>query len=230
VRADGTERAALDEGHAVNDRDGAGPVVAVLDYGMGNLRSVARALEHAGATPHVTADPDTAAGAEGLVVPGVGAFGACVRNLRAAGLEAVVRDAIHAGRPVLGVCVGMQILFESSDEDDAEGLGILSGRVRRLPPTVKVPHIGWNEVEWSAPGHPFAAAVPSGTRFYFVHSYAPDPAPDVTVGEAEHGRRFAAAVAQGSLFATQFHPEKSGDAGLALYGAFVDRVRAGAAA
>ena len=193
--------------------------IAVLDYGMGNLRSVARAIEHVGGTPEVTGDPDTALGASALVVPGVGHVGACLRNLRERGLDTVVETFAESGRPVFGVCVGMQVLFESSEEDPDPGLGLFPGPSRRLPDDVKVPHMGWNTVEWLAP-HPYTRDVPSGTRFYFVHSYAPDVGPD-TIGATEHGRPFSAAVARGNVFATQFHPEKSGEPGLQLYEAFV---------
>lgn len=196
------------------------PRIGVLDYGMGNLRSVARALERVGAAVEVTDDPDVVGAADGLVVPGVGAFGACMRNLSSRGLEGPLRAFVAGGRPVFGVCLGMQVLFERSEEDPEPGLGLLPGACRRLPSTVKVPHMGWNEVRWARP-HPYAAGIPDGTRFYFVHSYAPDVADGVTVGVAEHGRPFAAAVARGNVFATQFHPEKSGEPGLALYEAFV---------
>jgi len=193
--------------------------IAVLDYGMGNLRSVARAIEHVGGTPEVTGDPDTALGASALVVPGVGHVGACLRNLRERGLDTVVETFAESGRPVFGVCVGMQVLFDASEEDPDPGLGLFAGGSRRLPDDVKVPHMGWNTVEWLAP-HPYIRDVPSGTRFYFVHSYAPDVGPD-TIGATEHGRPFSAAVARGNVFATQFHPEKSGEPGLQLYEAFV---------
>jgi glutamine amidotransferase len=193
--------------------------IAVLDYGMGNLRSVARALEHVGAKPEVTGDPAVALGASALVVPGVGHFGACMRNLRERGLADVVIAFASSGRPVFGVCVGMQVLFDASEEDPDPGLGLLGGGSRRLPKDVKVPHMGWNTVEWLAP-HPYTRDVPSGTRFYFVHSFAPDVGPDA-IGTTEHGRRFAATVARENLFATQFHPEKSGEPGLQLYESFV---------
>lgn len=193
--------------------------IAVLDYGMGNLRSVARAIEHVGGTPEVTDDARTALGADGLVVPGVGHFGACMRNLRERGLDAVVTGFAASGRPTFGVCVGMQILFEGSEEDPAYGLGLFAGASRRLPAGVKVPHMGWNTVEWTRP-HPFIRDVPPDARFYFVHSFAPDP-DEAAVGVTEHGRPFAAAVARGNVFATQFHPERSGEAGLQLYESFV---------
>jgi glutamine amidotransferase len=194
--------------------------IAILDYGMGNLRSVARAIEHVGGKPDVTDDAETALGADGLVVPGVGHFGACMRNLRERGLDRVVTGFAAGGRPLFAVCVGLQILLEGSEEDPDPGLGLLEGRSRRLPADVKVPHMGWNAVRWTEP-HPFVRDVPTGTRFYFVHSFAPDISPGTTVGATEHGRPFAAAVASANVFATQFHPEKSGEPGLRLYEAFV---------
>jgi imidazole glycerol-phosphate synthase subunit HisH len=202
--------------------------IAVLDYGMGNLRSVARAIAHVGGEPAVTADAAAALEADGLVVPGVGHFGACMRNLRDRGLDAVVKEFVAGGRPVFGVCVGMQILFEGSEEaPDVPGLGVFEGISRRLGAgNVKVPHMGWNTVTWThGAGHPYALDVPN-TWFYFVHSYAPPARPDV-IGMATYGESLiAAAVANDNVFATQFHPEKSGDAGLALYEAFVREVRA----
>jgi glutamine amidotransferase len=199
--------------------------IAILDYGMGNLRSVRRAVERVGGSAVVTSAPDEAARADAAIVPGVGAFGACMRGLHETGLDAVVRELAVDERPVLGVCLGMQVLFESSEEDDDPGLGLVPGVVRRLEamPDVKVPHMGWNEVRWTA-DHPLTRGIPSGTRFYFVHSYAPDVVPGLTVGATTHGREFTSAVAAGSVFATQFHPERSGDAGLALYEAFVKEI------
>jgi glutamine amidotransferase len=195
--------------------------IAIPDYGMGNLRSVARAIEHVGGEPLVTDDPATALEAAGLVVPGVGHFGACMANLRERGLDAVVKEFAASGRPVFGVCVGMQVLFEGSEEaPEVPGLGLFEGVSRRLPEGVKVPHMGWNSVRWTE-SHPYVRDVPTGTRFYFVHSYAPDPEVSTTVGAAEHGRPFAAAAAKENVFATQFHPEKSGHWGLRLYEAFV---------
>jgi imidazole glycerol-phosphate synthase subunit HisH len=210
------------------------PEIAVLDYGSGNLHSVSRALAHAGGEPVVTRDPARVAGAEALVIPGVGHFGHCVRAIRSLGLDDAILDAIGRGTAVFGVCVGMQVLLERSEEDDEAGLGVLTGGsrglqanapsdVRRdLPRDVKVPHIGWNEVAW-ARAHPYVDGIADGTRFYFVHSYAPDETGE-TVGVTEHGRPFAAAAARENVFATQFHPEKSGEAGLAIYANFVKAV------
>ena len=198
--------------------------VAVLDYGSGNLHSVSRALAHVGADVRVVDQPEDVAG-DAVLIPGVGHFGQCARALRAAGFEGPIRSAVSDGRPVIGVCVGMQILFEASEEDDEPGLGILQGIVRRLPETARVPHMGWNTVSWAGRRHPFVADIPDQTSFYFVHSYAPDLGADA-VGATEHGRTFAAVVARGGVFATQFHPEKSGDAGLELYANIVREVAA----
>jgi len=199
-------------------------MVAVLDYGSGNLHSVSRALAHVGADVRVVDQPEDVTG-DAVLIPGVGHFGQCARALRAAGFEAPIRSAVSDGRPVIGVCVGMQILFEASEEDDEPGLGILPGVVRRLPETVRVPHMGWNTVSWAGRRHPFVADIPDQTSFYFVHSYAPDLGADA-VGATEHGRTFAAVVARDTVFATQFHPEKSGDAGLQLYANIVREVAA----
>jgi imidazole glycerol-phosphate synthase subunit HisH len=194
--------------------------IAILDYGTGNLHSVARAVERVGGLAEVTGDPKAIARADALVVPGVGHFGACMRALALRGLDREIREAAAGGRPVFGVCLGMQILFERSDEDPEGGLGILAGGSRRLPPEVKIPHMGWNDVAW-IDSHPYVAGLPAGTRFYFVHSFAVDVAPGTTVGVCEYGRTFSAVVARDGVFATQFHPEKSGEAGLAIYEAFV---------
>jgi imidazole glycerol-phosphate synthase subunit HisH len=198
--------------------------VTVLDYGSGNLHSVSRALAHVGADVRVVDRAEDVAG-DAVLIPGVGHFGQCARALRGAGFEGPIRAAVDAGRPVIGVCVGMQILFEASEEDDEPGLGILPGVVRRLPMAVRVPHMGWNTVAWAGRRHPFVADIPDQTSFYFVHSYAPDLGADV-VGATEHGRTFAAVVARDTVFATQFHPEKSGDAGLQLYANIVREVAA----
>jgi glutamine amidotransferase len=201
--------------------------VVVFDYGSGNVRSAVRALEHVGAEVELTGDRASALAADGLFVPGVGNFHACMAGLRAADGPLVIETRLAGGRPVLGVCVGMQVMFDGSDEpaaDRQEGLGEWPGTVSRLRAEV-VPHMGWSEVE-VADGSRLFAGVES-ERFYFVHSYAvPDwtlepptgafaaVAPKVTW--ADHGGRFVAAVENGPLAATQFHPEKSGDAGLAL--------------
>lgn len=192
------------------------PAVAVLDFGMGNLRSVAKALERAGADVSLT--HDVPARAAGLVVPGQGAFGTCVTALGPRMRDVV--SWIADGRPYLGICLGLQVLFERSEESDAPGPGVLAGKVRRLPESVKVPHIGWNEVSIRAPA-PIFAGIADGTRFYFVHSYYPDPAEDVVAATTEYGVEFCCAAWRDNVVATQFHPEKSGDAGLHLLANFV---------
>lgn len=191
------------------------PRISILDYGMGNLRSVAKAVDRAGGEPVTTSDPRDATRAAAMVVPGVGAFGACMAGLREHGLDRGIREFAETGRPLLGVCLGMQVLFDRSEEGDVEGLGILRGDVVRLPGDVKVPHMGWNDVAWTG-SHDLADGL-NGSTFYFVHSYACVPEDDVTVGETEYGIRFAAAVGSGNLFGTQFHPEKSGNAGVGIY-------------
>jgi glutamine amidotransferase len=195
--------------------------VVVLDYGSGNLRSAQRALQRAGAETTVTADLDAAARADGLVVPGVGAYAACMAGVDALGAGPVVADRIRDGRPVLGICVGMQIMFAAGEEHGVttKGLGLLPGTVGRLDAPV-VPHMGWNEVAWPA-GTRLGAGVAPGTRFYFVHSYAALPGPPlddagVAVAVSTHGVDFVAATEHGPLWTTQFHPEKSGDAGATL--------------
>jgi glutamine amidotransferase len=197
-------------------------VIAILDYGMGNLRSVLRAVTHVGGDGEITGDADAVAKADALVVPGVGHFGACIRNLHDRGLADAVRTFAGTGRPLFGVCLGMQVLFERSEEDPAQGVGLVAGGSRKLPASVRVPHMGWNSVDWLEP-HPYTRGIPSGTPFYFAHSFAA-PVAATTVGATEYGALFSAAVAKDSLFATQFHPEKSGQAGLALYEAFVKEV------
>jgi imidazole glycerol-phosphate synthase subunit HisH len=199
--------------------------IAVCDYGSGNLHSVARALTHVGADVRVVTSREEIGDADAIVVPGVGHFGQCVRAVRDAGFDNAILEAVDRDRPVIGVCVGMQILFEASDEDDEAGLAVLPGRVRRLPPAERVPHMGWNTVAWAGRRHPFTAGIDDGSSFYFVHSYATDLGA-LTVGATEHGRPFSAVVARGSVFATQFHPEKSGETGLALYANIVREVAA----
>lgn len=193
--------------------------VVVADLGSGNLRSVEKALAAVGAQVQVSADPDAIAAADRLVVPGQGAFGACAVALNQAGsaLRQALKAFLATGRPYFGICIGMQLLFETSEENpDAQGLGVLPGRVRRFPdrPGLKIPHMGWNQTR-RGPAAP--DGVPDGDFFYFVHSYYPDPArPEDVALTSEHGAPFCAAVARDGLFATQFHPEKSQAAGLAL--------------
>ena len=199
--------------------------VVVLDYGSGNLRSAQRALQRVGADVEVTADLDKAAAADGLVVPGVGAFEACMSGLRGINGEQAIADRVAAGRPVLGVCVGMQILFARGVEFGVEstGCGQWPGAVTRLEAPV-IPHMGWNVVS-AAPGSALFKGLDAGARFYFVHSYAAqrwDGGADALLTWATHGVPFLAAVEDGPLAATQFHPEKSGDAGAAILSNWVE--------
>lgn len=193
--------------------------IAVVDYGSGNLHSVSRAIARVGGRALVTRDAEEIAGADALVIPGVGHFGACMRAICHHGMDAAIEGFRSTGRPVFGVCVGMQVLFEGSEEDTEPGLGILPGRVTRLAGDVKVPHMGWNTTSFTAP-NPLFAGLPDDTRFYFVHSFAPSP-DEHTVATTTYGGTFAAAVARDNVFATQFHPEKSGEAGLQVYERFV---------
>ena len=199
--------------------------IAVVDYGMGNLRSVAKAVEHVAAGQRVVITAVVAA-AERVVVPGQGAMADCMHQLAACGLrEAVVAAA--AEKPFLGICIGLQMLFEHSEEGDTDGLGLLPGRVRRFPAArtvavgLKVPHMGWNEVMQSRP-HPLWQGIADGSRFYFVHSYFVEPAqPALEAASTGYGLPFTSAVARANIFATQFHPEKSAHAGLQLLANFI---------
>jgi len=201
--------------------------VVVFDYGSGNIRSAERALARAGAAVTVTADPDAALAADGLVLPGVGAFAACMAQLSAVDGPAVLRKRLAQRLPVLGICVGMQVLFEAGEEHGVHtaGLGLLPGTVRRLPAPV-LPHMGWNVVA-PPPGSVLFRGV-ERERFYFVHSYAATHTEGL-VTTAQHGERFVAAVEAGPLAATQFHPEKSGDAGARLLANWLGTLRRGQA-
>jgi glutamine amidotransferase len=202
-----------------------GPRIAVVDYGIGNLRSAEKALQHLNADAALTSDRRAIESADAVVLPGVGAFGACMQALRSAGLEGATKAAATDGRPFLGICIGMQMLFDGSDESpDGAGLGIISGRVTLLPRTVRLPQMGWNTLDVVA-GSRLGADLPEPAWLYFVHSYAPEPDdPLVVAAWCDYGRRFAAAVERGPVWATQFHPEKSGAAGLRMLANFVDAV------
>ncbi|BBY35694.1 imidazole glycerol phosphate synthase subunit HisH [Mycolicibacter minnesotensis] len=201
------------------------PSVVILDYGSGNLRSAQRALQRVGAEVEVTADPEVAANADGLLVPGVGAYEACMRGLREVNGDKIIAQRVEAGRPVLGVCVGMQIMFAHGVEFgvDTVGCGQWPGAVTRLEAPV-IPHMGWNVVA-AAPGSTLFSGLDADTRFYFVHSYAAqrwEGRPEALVTWATHQVPFVAAVEDGPLAATQFHPEKSGDAGATLLSNWVE--------
>jgi glutamine amidotransferase len=191
-------------------------MIAVVDYGMGNRRSVEKALEHVGARPRITADHDTIRAADGVILPGVGAFPQAMRNIRAAGLDAVIRERADAGAPVLGLCLGMQLLFETSEEHEgAAGLGLLPGSVTALR-APKIPHIGWNLVGFERPSA-LTEGLGDAAAFYHVHSLACRPAePGDVVGRGEYGERFVSVVERGNVMGVQFHPEKSSRDGLAL--------------
>jgi len=207
------------------------PIIAVIDNGVCNLRSVTKAVEAAGGVPQVVTAPAQMGEADGLILPGVGALADCVEALRRTGLDETVRTWIGENRPFLGVCLGMQALFDFSEEADTPGLGIFPGRVVRfrLPAELKVPHMGWNTVRFTQPLSPLAAGLlPEGEAFYFVHSYHVVPRDRALVlAECDYGGPFTAAIARGRCFATQFHPEKSQTKGLQIYRNFIG-VAAGA--
>ncbi len=207
------------------------PTIAVIDNGVCNLRSVTKAVEAAGGLPRVVTAPAQVGEADGLILPGVGALADCVEALRRTGLDETVRAWIGEDRPFLGVCLGLQALFEFSEVADTPGLGIFPGRVVRfqVPRELKVPHMGWNTVRFVQPGSPLAAGLkPEGEAFYFVHSYYAVPRDRTLVlAECDYGAPFTAAIARGRCFATQFHPEKSQAKGLQIYRNFVG-VSAGA--
>ena len=198
-------------------------MIAIVDYDAGNLRSVSKALERLGHPHVITASAHELLRSDGVILPGVGAAGAAMRNLKDRDLVAPLKDVVAAGIPFLGVCLGLQMLMDGSDEDGGvECLGIIPGRVRRLPggPGLKVPQMGWNAVGFRQ-RHPRLAGIADGSYFYFVHSYYVEPRdPGSVVGVTEHGLPFASIVARDNVLATQFHPEKSADDGLKIYDSF----------
>lgn len=197
-------------------------VIAVIDYGAGNLRSVVNAITKLGYEPKVTAEPRDVLDAQAVILPGVGAAPDAVSNLEKSGLVGPIRHVINEDRPFLGVCLGLQVLFTGTEEGGwHECLGIIQGRVRKLPPGLKIPHMGWNQVKQKM-SHPVFEGVPDEANFYFVHSYYADPEDKALVaGETDYGIPFCSAIARGNLVATQFHPERSGDAGLKIYDNFI---------
>jgi glutamine amidotransferase len=198
-------------------------LIAVLDYEIGNLRSAQKALEHLGADARLTADPGLIREAAGVVLPGVGAFGRCMEAVRRTGIDALAHEAVERGTPFLGICIGMQLLFEASEESlGATGLGLLPGTVRLLPDHVKRPQMQWNLLERR--GDPeLLRLAPDPAWAYFVHSFAADTDDDIVTATCDYGGPVVAAVARGPVWATQFHPEKSGRTGLAALEAFVAR-------
>jgi len=195
--------------------------IAILDYGMGNLRSVEKALEHVGVTAHVTSDAEEVRAADGVILPGVGAFPRAMERVRELGLDELAFERRDAGVPILGICLGLQLLFESSSElGGGTGLAMLPGPVDALDaPGLKVPHIGWAPVRWERDSR-LTEGIPSETPFYFVHSFAPEPSEGDLLGSAEYGTRFACAGERDNVFGVQFHPEKSSAAGLRLLSNF----------
>lgn len=192
-------------------------MIAIIDYGMGNLRSVLKGFENVGCAAVVVDDPEAVDRAAGIVLPGVGAFAGAMRSLRETGMAEAVYRAVEAGKPFLGICLGQQLLFECSEEFGlTKGLGILPGTVRRLPQGLKVPHMGWNEIIIRR-RVPLLDGIPGDARFYFVHSYCVDSAdPDAVVAQTEYGVRFASIVGRENVFGIQFHPEKSSRMGLRI--------------
>jgi glutamine amidotransferase len=209
-------------------KDGAMPVIAVVDYDMGNLHSVCKGLENAGATPQIAEDADTIARADAVLLPGVGAFDPAIQHLRSRDLVGVVKEAIASGKPFLGVCLGLQILFDGSEEGKEPGLGIIPGTVRRFrsEPGLTVPHMGWNQLDFTQPEIPLWQNLPAHPWVYFVHSYYVDPIdPEVRAATVTHGSQtVTAAIARDNLMAVQFHPEKSSDLGLQILSNFVTLV------
>ena len=202
---------------------GAGASPAVIDAGVGNLGNLARALAAVGSEPRITRDPQAVARSRTLVLPGVGAFRPPRETLRGE-LEDALRSALAEGAYLLGICVGFQLFFEGSDEHGlTDGLGLLPGRVERLPQEVPVPHIGWNRLRVEQEGHPLLSGVADGAHVYFVHGYAPASVPEeVVLASTLHGRRFPAVVGRGRVMGTQFHPEKSGETGLSILASFLE--------
>jgi len=195
--------------------------IAILDYGVGNLRSVEKALEHVGATATISAEPAEVQAADGVILPGVGAFPKAMERIRERGLDELIAERQGAGTPILGICLGLQLLFGSTTElGGGVGLGLLEGEVAELDaPGLKIPHIGWSPVSWEKESR-LTEGIESGTPFYLVHSFAPRPSADDLLGSAAYGSSFACAAERGNVFGVQFHPEKSSAAGLRLLANF----------
>lgn len=204
------------------------PTIAVIDYDMGNLHSVCKGLEKTGATPKITDSPIEIEQADAVILPGVGSFDPAVQHLRSRHLETPIKQVIASGKPFLGICLGLQILFESSEEGREPGLGILAGKVRRFKsePGLTIPQMGWNQLQFTQPNHPLWSEIPSQPWVYFVHSYYVDPTDSqVIAATVTHGHQtVTAAVGQNNLMAVQFHPEKSSTLGLQILSNFVSKV------
>ena len=201
-------------------------MIAIVDYGLGNLGSVIKAFRRVGAASVLSGDPGTLERADALVLPGDGAFGATMAEIARRGLATVIRATVAAGRPLLGICIGMQVLFEESEEHGRHaGLGLLPGRVRRFTGALPVPHMGWNGLHWRRP-HALLEGLVPGDHVYFVHSYFCDAPEEVTLASSDYGREFPAVVARGALLGVQFHPEKSQAKGLRMVENFVRLVEA----
>jgi glutamine amidotransferase len=200
--------------------------IAIADYGIGNLGSVTKAFRRAGANVLLTGEPEALRRADALVLPGDGAFAATMAEVERRGLVPVLREAVAAGKPLLGICIGMQLLFDESEEHGVHrGLGLLPGRVRRFEGELPVPHMGWNALR-ARRAHPLVDAVPDGSYVYFVHSYYCDAPEDVVLASSDYGREFAAVVGRGAVLGVQFHPEKSQEVGLRMVESFVGIVDA----
>ncbi|MHB8157474.1 MAG: imidazole glycerol phosphate synthase subunit HisH [Desulfocucumaceae bacterium] len=202
-------------------------MIAIIDYGMGNLRSVVKGFEKVGVKVKIARDAAEVDSADGVVLPGVGAFADAMENLKKAGMDKAVKKAIEEGRPFLGICLGLQLLFEASDEwGRSEGIGIFPGMVRRLPEGLKVPHMGWNQVQFTGE-HQIFKGIPDNSSFYFVHSYYVDPGNEsIRAGVTDYGMLFTSAVAYKNIVAIQFHPEKSSTLGLQVlrnFGGIVEK-------
>jgi glutamine amidotransferase len=201
-------------------------MIAIADYGIGNLGSVTKGFRRAGAEVVLTGDPDELRRADALVLPGDGAFAATMAEVEGRGLVPVLREAVEKQRPLLGICIGMQLLFEESEEHGLHaGLGLLPGRVRRFEGDLPVPHMGWNRLRFHR-AHPLLEGVPEGSHVYFVHSYYCDAPEDVVIAASDYGREFPAIVGRGSVLGVQFHPEKSQEIGLRMVASFVRVVAA----
>ena len=197
-------------------------MIAIIDYGAGNIRSIAKALEHVGAQVQVTDDPEVVASASAVVLPGVGSGGAAMARMTARGLDSAIREATFQGKPFLGICLGMQLLADHHDEGEVAGLGLFPGAVRRIPHGPKIPHMGWNQVAPLYHDLPMFAGIPADSYFYFAHSYYVEPADQQGVaGVTTYGSPYCSVIVTDQVWGTQFHPEKSGEIGLQLLKNFV---------